>query len=263
MKMCSDVMDLVEEEYHEPQSIEESNSQELASTLAKFADLLKASSEELTETEISNCNLQYYLGKALTLRLQQTSPSASAADPNKADFENAVQSIQGWLNDTAKERDEHPFTRDVIVIAEKPIAPSWQYLHAAFSTLESLQGISLFLAGQTKISWKTKKPFTLPFERRSAIQRLVEKIEKSIHDSARTLKANLNALGVLGQMIDTVFGRSADSGSDNVNGSNAFGKELERLPDAETVAELFCGEVRESWEDALDGVLSVKVKRYK
>ncbi len=33
--------------------------------------------------------------------------------------------------------------------------------------------------------------------------------------------------------------------------------------DAETVAEQFCGEVRESWEDALDGVLSIRVKKYK
>lgn len=114
-----------------------------------------------------------------------------------------------------------------------------------------------------------------------ALRDLVGKIEKSIHDSARLLKGNLNASGVLGTMVDMVFGRNNTTGrsvsdedatavdaaasasaSTATATSTAFGNALDHLPDAESVAELFCGEVRESWEDALDGILSVGVKRY-
>jgi N-terminal acetyltransferase B complex non-catalytic subunit len=37
------------------------------------------------------------------------------------------------------------------------------------------------------------------------------------------------------------------------------GKMLEGLADA-TSLEVLCGDMRESWEDALDGILAVKVK---
>jgi hypothetical protein len=37
------------------------------------------------------------------------------------------------------------------------------------------------------------------------------------------------------------------------------GKVLEGLADA-TSFEVLCGDMRESWEDALDGILAVKVK---
>lgn len=271
MKICSDIMDLVGEEYHEPRSIQPQNVQELASVLVNLPKLLKAFSKELTKTEISNCSLQYYLGRALTLRLQHASSTGSTTDSAKADLDNAVQSIQDWLNGTTQEREEDAFNHGVILMAKTPIAPTWEYLHSAFSTLESLQAISLFLAGQAKASVRTKSktrnPLTLSPDQRKAVQQHVDQLEKNIHDSARTLKTNLNASGVLGQMIDAVFGRnSADTGDgDGDAGSStaAFGRQLERLPDAESVAEEFCGEVRESWEDALDGILGVEVKRYR
>jgi hypothetical protein len=260
MKICSAVADLLDEEYHEPQSIQQKDVQDLASALKDLPGLLKDTHNELTETEISNCNLQFYIGKALTLRLQQALPPFSTADSNKADFDRAIQNIQDWLTETAKTQTEHPFTHGVISISESPIAPSWQYLHFAFSTLDSLQILSLFLAGQAKASKmksKTKNPYILSADQRKHLQEPSEQIEKTIHDSARRLKDNLNASGVLGQMIDAVFGR-------NLEGTGAaFGRELEKLPNAEEAAERFCGEVRESWEDALDGILEVGVRRYK
>lgn len=287
MKICGAIMDLLEEAYHEPPTIASNNVQELASVIPNIPKLLNAFSEQLTDTEISSCTLQYHLGKVLTLRLQQQQQQASPAPESlKADFDNAVQSIQDWLSATAEKQKEHPFNHStVIFMAGNPIAPTWEYLHSAFSILECLQATALFLAGQAKAS-KTKSkskvsnPFTLPADQRMEVQGLVEQIEKGIHDSARVMKGNLNASGVLGGMIDVVFGRSAEN-DDSAGGSDghghgpgqgekkgegistSFGKQLEKLLDAETVVEQFCGEVRQSWEDALDGVLSVRVKRYK
>jgi N-terminal acetyltransferase B complex non-catalytic subunit len=267
MKICNTILDLIYDEYHQPLLINQNDVLELISALDEVPKLLKTTLAEFTDAEIENCNLQLSLGKALTLYLRQTSLTANPAESSRVTFDDAVQHIQDWLNGTAKERSEHSPDHGVIYVAGTPIAPSWQYLHLAFSTLESLQAISLFLAGQAKAS-KTKsgakKAFVLPTEQRTRMQDMVSQIEKSIHNSARTLKGNLNSSGVLGHVIDIVFGRSADSaaGGDDV-GLAAFGRELEQLPDAETVAETFCAEARGSWGDALDGVLNVAVRRYK
>lgn len=289
MKICGAIMDLLEEAYHEPQTIATNNVQELASAIPNIPKLLKSFSEQLTDTETSNCTLQYHLGKVLMLHLQQQQQQASPAPESlKADFDNAVQSIQDWLSTTSEKLKKHPINHStVIFMAGNPIAPTWEYLHSAFSVLECLQATALFLAGQAKASKtksksKVKNASTLPADQRLVVQELVVQIEKDIHDSARTMKQNLNATGVLGEMIDVVFGRSAENddgtggshghgqGKDRGEGeveegvtSTSLGKQLEKLPNVETVAEQFCGEVRQSWEDALDGVLSVKVRRYK
>ncbi len=282
MKVCGAILDLLEEAYHEPQAIAAKNVQELASILPNIPNLVKTFSEQLTDTEISCCTFQYHLGMVLTLHLQQQHASPTP-ESHQADLANAVQSIQDWLNAMSQQLQEHPFNHsNVISIAGNPLAPTWKYLHFAFSILECLQATALFLAGQAKASRtksklksKVKNPFTLPNDQRMGIQKLVEEIEKRIHDSSRTMKENLNASGVLGGMIDVVFGRSAENDDSTGGGGHSdgdaqgkgeggasLGKQLEKLPDAETVAEQFCGEVRQSWEDALDGVLSVRVKRY-
>jgi N-terminal acetyltransferase B complex non-catalytic subunit len=271
MKICSTIVDLVEEEYHEPQSIKHHDIQELASVLVNIPRMKESCHEELTTTEIDNCHLQFHLGKALTLRLLNTSLTDGKADSNKNEFDNAIQHILDWLKATAKARIENPFNHCIAFTPEKPIAPTWQYLHSAFSTLESLQAISLFLASQSKASKtksKTKNPFSLSTAQHKQVEQLLEQIETSIHNSARTLKTNLTSSGVLGSMIDVVFGRSTNNTArdtqegDAAAAADSIGNHLENLPDAETVAELFCAEVKESWEDALDGVLGVKLRRY-
>ncbi len=281
MKICGAILDLLEEAYHEPQTIAANNVQELASVIPNIPKMVKAFSEQLTDAEISSCTLQYHLGMALTLHLQQQHASPTP-ESHQADFDNAVQSIRDWLNATLEQPQEHPFNHSTVIsMAGNPIAPTWEYLHSAFSILECLQATALFLAGQAKASRtksksKVKNPFTLPADQRMGIQKLVEQIEERIHDSSRMMKENLNASGILGGMIDVIFGRSADN-DDSTGGvvhgdvqgegkggeiPTSLGEQLEKLLDAETVAEQFCSEVRQSWEDALDGVLSVRVKRY-
>lgn len=266
MKICNGISDLVYREYHEPQSLNKSDVEEIASVLEELRRLLLTADDELTKTEVQNCNLRFHLGKATTVRLQQGPSSASAVEANHdADFDNSVQGIQDWLNEAAKERKQD-LLDETISMSGTPIAPSWRYLHSAFSTLESLQSIALFLAaGQTKASASAPASKSRSKAKNTALalrpgqggkmQEVVDQIEKAVHDSASRLKANLNGPGVLDQMMDGVFGRSGVG--------EVVGKEMEKLADAETVAEQFCGEVRDSWEDALDGVLAVKVKKSK
>lgn len=270
--------------YHEPQSIKQDDVEELGTALDDVPKLLKSACDEFTNIEINTCQLHFHLGKALVLRLQKDSPTTSGAESDKATFDSAILHIQTWLTNSIKQRTEQAFSAGAIFLdAQIPVAPSWEYLHSTFSILECLQLISLFLAAQAKPTSSSKSksktknnpnpnpnpnPFTLPTEQRTAMTDLVFQIEKGVHDTAKTLKENLNTSGVLGRMIDAVFGRSENENQGDNKGSAAVnaaasGKELEQFPDAETVAESFCGEVKASWADALDGILWVKVPRYK
>ena len=257
-------------EYHEPQSIRPDEVQELTTAMTELPSLLRSTHEELTQTEISNCALQLNVGKAAFLRLRQNlTPSSPVGPDGREGFDTSVQHIQDWLKNTARQHAEHLSQHSINIPSEPPLAPSWQYLHSTFSTLESLQFIALFLALQakslkTKSKSKSKNPgLVLSTEQQKPMLDLVLHIESSIHESVRTLKANLNAAGVLGRMIDVVFGRIGDDAAGDGGLGAVFGRELEQLPEAETVAEHFCGEVKESWEDALEGVLAVRVRQWK
>jgi N-terminal acetyltransferase B complex non-catalytic subunit len=271
MKICEAIADMMHTEYHEPQSIKQNEVEQLAAAISELQNLLKTNNDELTQTEIDNCTLQSKVGNAITLRLHQTIAPTSSTDPHdKASFDDSIHCIQDWLNDTAKQQTEYSCDHSIKILGETSIAPSWQYLHSAFSTLESLQFIALLLAlshtkpSKSKSKSKSKNPLlVLPPDQRKRMLDLVLQIESSIHDSARTLKANLNASGVLGRMIDVVFGKGGDDNAGVGALGAVSGKELEKLPDAETVAEGFCGEVKESWEDALEGIMGVRVRRWK
>lgn len=272
MTICNAIADMMYTEYHEPQSVKQNEVQELSIAIAELPTPLQMSHEELTPTEISNCAVQLNIGKAMILRLQQSlTPTSLVSLNDKASFDASAQHIQDWLNDTARQQSIFLLQHSIRIGSEIPIAPSWQYLHSTFSTLESLQFIPLFLALQAKSSKaktksKSKNPgLVLSADQQKSMLDLVLQIETSLHDSARTLKTNLTAAGVLGRMIDVVFGRIGDDAASGDDGGLgvAFGRELEQLPGAETVAERFCGEVKESWEEALEGVLAVRVRRWK
>lgn len=267
MKICNRISDLVYQEHDEPQSIRQSDVEEMAAALEDLPGRLLTAGDELTKMEIENCNLRYQIGRALTLRLWPASNTASAAvDADRADLDDILQRIQDWLDQAEEEWRTHPH-RHVISVAEIPIAPSWRYLHSAVSMLESLQTISVFvLTGSTKGSVPKSKSkaknqssmaaaaaATSAEQRKKELQASIERVEKCIHDVTAKLRANLNGSGVLGHMVDVVFGRGGVG--------EAVGKEMEGLGDAETVAEEFCGQVRDSWEDALDGLLAIGVKR--
>lgn len=292
MKICNTIAVLLHEEYHEPQSLKQADIQDLSCTLDNLSELLQTARHELTTTELHNCTLHFHLGKALTLRLQQqqqqhqqpespTTPSTMVT--NKPTYDNIINSIQTWLTDTLKHQ---PSLNHRIISTSPPplLAPTWEYLHSAFSTLESLQLIALFLVlasppsaakaassskSKAKLRAKTANPYSLSAEQNKALHDLIGEVEKKIHGSATALKRGLGGSGVLGGMVDGVFGRGGLGEEDGGGGGAVtaaaaarFGKEMERLPGAEVVAEMFCAEVRGSWEGGLDGVLGVGVARY-
>ena len=79
-------------------------------------------------------------------------------------------------------------------------------------------------------------------------------LEQSIHAGAKRMKNEINAPGVLGKLVDLGMAREGEL-------SELEGV-LEQLCD-EVTMETICGRLKESWDEALDGVLAIKVKVYK
>jgi N-terminal acetyltransferase B complex non-catalytic subunit len=230
-----------------------------------FQTALAASTDthvkELTDVELDNLKVHISLANAVVAMKHPTESENVRLNEHITDIEN-------WLREESRSAENTPGT-DAETKNEKYTlhlgpsitvhVPSWTYLHWAFSLLETLQGISLILAAlntKSKAKPNKSKGQTGPISKDKIVemQKLVEEVEKSVHDSARKLKSELNAPGILGKLMDIGLGRDEEQGE-----LSPVGKVLEGLADA-TSFEVLCGDMRESWEDALDGILAVKVK---
>jgi len=142
--------------------------------------------------------------------------------------------------------------------------PTWTDLHRSFSQLETLQAIGMLpglLSAKGSKTSKSKQPkatagVVVTTETLSELSTLAADLERAIHDDAKDLKDQVNAPGVLGRMVDLGMAREGGDFGGDVEGL------LEKLCD-EVTMETICGRLKESWEDALDGVLAVKIKIYK
>lgn len=116
-----------------------------------------------------------------------------------------------------------------------------------------------------------------------ALQTLVNDVETAIQERARSLKAQLSEPGILGRLVDLGMCRGSDAGDEDDGGSmwdilfqdpaDSKDKGKGRAPDDtppgpreweellafevdnESLMESICGSLRESWDDALDGIL--------
>lgn len=116
-------------------------------------------------------------------------------------------------------------------------APSWRFFHESFYILESLRALSQI----TTIALKKGSKSKLPKDR-------LEKLVSSVRHAHDCVRANVRSLklsepGMLSGLIDLVLGGTARDA-------------LEKTLDVPAL-ELLCGELMESWEEGLDGMLAV------
>lgn len=138
--------------------------------------------------------------------------------------------------------------------------PDWQYIHHQFVRLEILRMVAHWVALMNKKlkaeKDKSKQVITTNLKSRLAeLRSAVGEQIKVVHDQTKELKETLSAPGVLGNLVDAVLGRTGDISE----AQNTFGEQVQALQD-EAAVEEYCGSLRESWEDALDGILATKVK---
>lgn len=225
------------------------NFEQLRATLREAADMIKSRQGELTEAEEENFQCHAAVAEAMFV-LKQTSVA------HQSKLEGHVEAIKQWL----KKRQEA--VAIPIRLGDLEI-PDWKYLHTSFSCLETLHLLTLFITSASTATakkpkggaGKSKTP-TISKESMKELQDLGIAVQDRVHGDARRLKEGLNAPGVLGKLIDIILGKN----SDGIR--NQIGERIEELCGA-TALETCCGELKDSWEDALGGILAVKLKWHK
>ncbi|EPS28723.1 hypothetical protein PDE_03669 [Penicillium oxalicum 114-2] len=132
--------------------------------------------------------------------------------------------------------------------SENVVAPTWEYFHKSYTLLETLKALWQLVTLATKKGGKK-----LPKERLEKLSALVPELFEVVRSNARALKQRISASGVLSSLIDLVT-----QGDQSTRTEKAHQSTFEATLDSSCI-ELFCGSLMESWEEALDGVLLVKL----
>jgi N-terminal acetyltransferase B complex non-catalytic subunit len=222
----------------------------------KALSLLKAALEIFDESSYGEVGSELTEAEAENLAIHQTLATLLVQPPDfiasrQQHTDECLDRLEGWLKGKSTEPPSGWVTIHDIS------APAWEYLHASFTTLETIQGILLFLSTAGKKNSKVAKTLSVPKETISKLQSLVTAAEAVVHKQAKDIKTTLNEAGVLGKLVDLVTGRSEAGDQDD-----GIGLAIESMGDAARL-ETFCGEMKESWEDAVDGILACKMKVFK
>lgn len=153
---------------------------------------------------------------------------------------------------TLDETGTSPLITSTAVFLEgnSPAGPTWKYLHSVFVLLETIKALSQMVGLASKKGAKSAK---LPKERVERLSTLVSEVYELVRANTRAMKQRVSASGVLSTLVDLV-----------IQGDQSAKSEKDVQDIVETTlnpanVELFCGSLMESWEEALDGVLGVKL----
>ncbi|KAJ5907744.1 hypothetical protein N7495_000426 [Penicillium taxi] len=153
---------------------------------------------------------------------------------------------------TLNDANVSPFVTENSTSLDKqtPNAPNWKYLHAIFSLLETLKALNKLV---DLASRKDLKLLKLPKERVDRLNALVKETFVLVRSNTRVLRKRISESGLLSSLSDLImFGDHSDPA----------GKELQSIMGTtfgESDVELFAAGLMESWEEALDGVMSVEM----
>lgn len=214
--------------------------------------------DSLTDTERWNLECHGLLAKA-ALWLGDTSPASVPEENNVADL---LSQLKTWLQKTLDSQQKEASSTGASIAGIQIY--TWSSLHTSITRLETLQAVALLLGILGKKAKTGKGKTTIPKPALAEIQSLVVELEKEIHGAVRAVREGINAPGVLGKLVDLGFARDSEGEGEGSDGDDlaALADVLEMVSD-EVKMETICGKIKDSWEDALDGVLAVKVKIWK
>ncbi|KIX00353.1 uncharacterized protein Z518_10492 [Rhinocladiella mackenziei CBS 650.93] len=199
---------------------------------------------QLTLAELSNLASHQILAEAVMAKERPGQQDKLAV---------LLEDLKSWLSARLTERKSQPPGSIVAGIR----VPDWEDLHTSLTQLETLQVVAMLVASLGKRAKMAKpKAVSISKETLAEIHTLVSDLEQQIHSDARDIKEQINAPGVLTRLVDLGMAREGDVANSELESL------LEKLCD-EVTMETICGRLKESWEDALDGVLAVKVKWFK
>lgn len=176
------------------------------------------------------------------------SKSVTADDVNAS-----LTQVEEWLNSKAQrvslnDNKTSPLLSDTAIFLkpEVPFAPSWRFFHESFLIIESLIAVTRMT---TIASKKGNKSTKLPKEQIERISSLAGQVHDSLRANVRRLKSET---GMLSSLIELVFAGSTTGDKESQELRDSLDKTLDV-----SALEISCGELTESWEEGLDGLLSV------
>ncbi|KAL3481650.1 N-acetyltransferase B complex non catalytic subunit-domain-containing protein [Aspergillus californicus] len=222
----------------------------LAPEIPRLEDIVGSSAEfemSLSEIECTKVNL-------ILMRLAVYMSGSKSVTSEQVD--ESLSQAEEWLNSKLKAlatdgASVSPvLSETTIVQSDVPYAPTWRLFHVIYSTLDSVKALVSLCSLASK---KGSKGAKLPKERVESLLDLGRKVHQAAQTSIRTLKKQVSESGKLGSLVDLVMTGSG-TGED---GSQLRG-ELDKTFDMSSI-ELFCGELMESWDEALGGILAVRL----
>ena len=200
---------------------------------------------EMTTPEIEGAKVCLHL-------LKVTSYIAGSKSVSSAHVESALAEVEEWLNAQTKglamdDNKISPVLSRTAITLESgtPSAPSWNYFHYSFVALEVLKAISGVCTVALRKGSKAPK---LPKDQMQRLENSVRQIHEGIRSNARVLKSQS---GLLGSLVDLIT-----SGPSSSPDSQPLQAALNKMLDTAAL-EIFCGDLLESWEEGLDGLLKV------
>ncbi|KAJ5194007.1 N-acetyltransferase B complex non-catalytic subunit [Penicillium cf. griseofulvum] len=211
---------------------------------------LSQTDDDHTETERDTAKIHVELLKVALFM-------AGSKAHTSTEIETALGTVEDWLK--AKREDlalQDPKKSPLIMRTTveftpgTPSAPTWEYFHGIWTLVETLKALWNMLDLDSRKAAKTAK---LPAEQMKRLETLVREVFEDIRSNTRSLKQSLAESATLSTLIDLV-----KRGDTTDEYEKPLQDVMEKVMD-ESALELFCGELRESWEEALDGVLVAKL----
>ncbi|KAJ6171992.1 N-acetyltransferase B complex non-catalytic subunit [Penicillium chermesinum] len=179
--------------------------------LPDLSSLSLSDDDDRTETEKENAKIHSELLKVATFLAGSKAINAEQVDA-------AFAVVEDWLiakiktltpSDSDGNNRTSPIITDTAVHLHvgHPTGPTWTYLHALFSLLETLKALSqLVILGSKKGPSSVK----LPKERLDRLAAMVPEVYELVRSNAKALKSAVSAPGVLSDLVDnTIQGDSS------------------------------------------------------
>lgn len=200
--------------------------------------------DEMTANELAACAVLCHINQCcLALVAADPSPPISLSQA-LSELNQSLRALLQRCTETRKTvNDESAFlSREVIV-------PQGAYLHGAFCTLEACKGVLTFL--DTFVANNKNFKQSLSKEDVLSLRKSTDEVYQFIRADALKMKNNLSRYSAIGQVVETLRG-SEEGETDHIK------KEMSGLIDKQWT-ERFGTHLIESWQDALDGLLQVKI----
>ncbi|GES62553.1 cytoskeleton organization protein [Aspergillus terreus] len=219
--------------------------------LPRLEDVVDSdATSEMTASEMESVKVNLNLLKVVCYLGGSKSVSSQQA-------EDCLAEVQDWLESKTKEvaMDDAKISSlasqtGIFLRPDAPIAPTWKTFHALYVALESLKAVASISSIALKKGSKSAK---LPKERVERLVNSANQLTESIRANSRVFKSRLSESGVLGALVDLVV-----AGVGHGEDGPQLRAELDKIFDMSAL-EMFCGELMESWEEALGGVLGVRL----